>query len=113
MKLYATLGALGLILGSLFFFPAWNVYRASKSGEAALMRAEQEKRILIEQARAEVEAAQLRAEAIAIVGQAAKEFPEYRVQEFIAAFGEALQSESIEKVIFVPTEAQIPLVVPR
>ena len=40
---------------------------------------------------------------------AAKDFPEYRMQEFLGAFGEALQSDNIDKIIFVPTEANIPV----
>lgn len=79
------------------------------TGEAEYVRAEQNRRILVEQARAEKDAAELRAEAIEIVGQAAKDFPEYRMQEFLGAFGEALQSDNIDKIIFVPTEANIPV----
>lgn len=78
-------------------------------GEAEFVRAEQNRRILVEQARAEKDAALLRAEAIEIVGQAAKDYPEYRMQEFLGAFGEALQSDNIDKIIFVPTEANIPV----
>ena len=44
------------------------------------------------------------------MGAAARDFPEYRVQEFIGAFGEALQNGNIEKLVFVPTEANIPIV---
>jgi hypothetical protein len=78
-------------------------------GEAEFVRAEQNRRILVEQARAEMDASKLRAEAIQIVGQAAKDFPEYRYQEFLGAFGEALQSDAVSKIIFVPTEANIPI----
>lgn len=79
------------------------------TGEAEFVRAEQNRRILVEQARAEKDASILRAEAIEIVGQAAKDFPEYRLQEFLGSFGEALQSDNIDKIIFVPTEANIPI----
>jgi regulator of protease activity HflC (stomatin/prohibitin superfamily) len=79
------------------------------TGEAEYVRAEQNRRILVEQARAEKDAAVLRAEAIEIVGQAAKDFPEYRLQEFLGAFGEALQSDNIDKIVFIPTEANIPV----
>lgn len=78
-------------------------------GEAEFVRAEQNRRILVEQARAENDAAVLRAEAIMTVGQAAKDFPEYRYQEFLGAFGEALQNGDIEKMVFIPTEANIPI----
>lgn len=111
LRIFATIGiVLVLVISGMLFVPAWNVWSQSKAGEAELMRAEQSKKVLIEQARAEVEAAELRAQAIKVVGEAAKEFPEYRLQEFMGAFAEALQNDSIEKIIFVPTEAQIPVI---
>jgi hypothetical protein len=106
--------ALGLILGlialGMWGCPQYNVWQQELAGKAALMRAGQERQILVEQAQAEVDSATLRAEAIKIVGQAAKDFPEYRLQEFLGAFAEALQSDSINKIIFVPTERNIPIV---
>lgn len=99
------------VLAFLFwFFPTYNVWQAGLSGKAALMRAEQEKQIQIEQAKAELESAKLRAEAIEIVGEASKQYPEYRTQEFIGAFGEAIKSGAIDQIIYVPTEANIPIV---
>lgn len=107
----------GLVVTALFlvgFFmwliPKYGVWVAGLSGKATLMRAEQEKLVLIETAKAEVEAATLRAQAIEAVGAAAQKYPEYRTQEFIAAFGEAIQSGQIEQIIYVPTEANIPIV---
>ena len=97
----------------MFTLPVWNVWRADKSGEALLRKAEQEKQIMIETAKAEVESAKLRAEAIEAVGEAVKKYPEYRTQEFIAAFGEAIQSGQVEQIIYVPTEANIPIVEAR
>ncbi len=108
----APIGAVvvALIAGMMFGLPIYRVWQQGLRGEANLARAEQERQILVEQARAERDAAILRAEAIAIVGAAARDFPEYRVQEFIGAFGEALQNGNIEKLVFVPTEANIPIV---
>lgn len=108
----APIGAVvvALIAGMMFGLPIYRVWQQGLRGEANLARAEQERQILVEQARAERDAAILRAEAIAIVGAAARYFPEYRVQEFIGAFGEALQNGNIEKLVFVPTEANIPIV---
>lgn len=107
--------AVGIVLMAtiafgFWFFPTYGVWQAGLSGKAALMRAEQEKQIQIEQAKAELESAKLRAEAIAIVGEASKKFPEYRTQEFIGAFGEAIKSGAIDQIIYVPTEANIPIV---
>ena len=102
--------ALFLIIGGLMFgLPQYNVWTAGMQGKATLMRAEQEKQILIEQAKAEVEAAKLRAEAIEAVGAAAAKYPEYRHQEFIGAFAQALESGTIDQIIYVPTEAGIPI----
>jgi len=98
-----------LLIGSMFAIPAWNVWRSGLSGEADLKKATQTRQIQIEQARGEKEAAVLRAEAIKIVGQATKDFPEYRQQEFIGGFAEALKEGKINQVIYVPTEAMIPI----
>lgn len=83
---------------------------AENSGQAALLRAENEKKVMIETARAELEAAEFRAQAIEVMGEMASQFPEYRNQEFIAAFAEAIQSGAVEQIIYVPTEANIPIV---
>ncbi len=101
---------LGVIFAFMWGMPKYGVWRAGLQGEATLMRAEQEKKIQIEQAKAELESAKLRAEAIQIVGKASKDFPEYRTQEFIGAFGEAIKAGEIDQIIYVPTEANIPIV---
>lgn len=93
----------------LWAIPQYKVYYAGLAGEAMLRKAESEKKILIEQARAEVESAKLRAEAITIVGKATKDYPEYRLQEFIGAFAEALKEGNIDQIIYIPTEANIPI----
>jgi hypothetical protein len=110
------LGVIGVIValvvigGLMFGVPWYRVWNAGMSGKAALMQAEQEKQIAVETAKAEVEAAKLRAEAIALVGKASQQYPEYRQQEFIGAFGEAIKSGQVEQIIYVPTEANIPIV---
>ena len=98
------------VIGLLFFaIPMWNVWRMGLSGEAELNKAEQTKKIMIETARAEMEASSLRARAIEIMGGAAKKYPEYRQQEFIQAIGEALREGDIDQIIYVPTESNIPI----
>jgi regulator of protease activity HflC (stomatin/prohibitin superfamily) len=89
--------------------PQYAVYQARKHGEAELARADGNRQILVSQAHAEKEAAMQRAEAIKIVGQAAKDYPEYRNQEFIGAFAHAIQDGRISQIIYVPTEANIPI----
>ena len=103
------LGIIFLAGLGLFLTPQYCVWQQGLSGKASLEKASQTRQIMVEQARAEVDSAKLRAEAIKIVGQAAKDYPEYRLQEFLGAFGEALNSERIEQIIYVPTEAGIPV----
>jgi len=110
---------IGISFGTLFLIvlvgavmagcPTYNVYSARMEGEAVVARANGAKMALVAQATAEKDAAQLRADAIKIVGQAAKEFPEYRQQEFIGSFAEALHQGKISQIIYVPTEANIPI----
>ena len=98
-----------VVVISLVIAPQYGVYSQEMVGKAELARADQNRKILITQAQAEKEAAQLRADAIRIVGQMAKEFPEYREQEFIGGFSEALKEGKINQIIYVPTEANIPI----
>jgi hypothetical protein len=98
-----------LVAAGMYGCPQYAVYEQQLKGRAELARADQNRQILVSQAHAEREAATQRAEAIRIMGQAAKDFPEYRQQEFIGAFGHALQEGRISQIIYVPTEAGIPI----
>jgi regulator of protease activity HflC (stomatin/prohibitin superfamily) len=93
----------------MLVWPQYNVYAQRLSGEAALAHAHAARQVLVQQAQAEKDSATLRAEAIAIVGKAAHDFPEYRNQEFIGAIAEAMHSGKINQIIYVPTEANIPI----
>lgn len=111
---------LGIIVLFLLWMPIFGPWIAERRGMAELRQAQQNRQILVEQAeaqqqvatlRAEAErdAAVLRAEAIETIGEAAQRFPEYRSQEFIGAFAAALEAGSIDQIIYVPTEANIPI----
>lgn len=78
-------------------------------GKGILAEAEYAKKARIEQASAELAAAKDTAAAIEIVGRAAKQYPEYRQQEFMLSFGEALREGVIDQVIYVPTEGNVPV----
>ncbi|WP_286713466.1 hypothetical protein [Acinetobacter sp. UBA2581] len=99
-----------VILLLLFGWPHYKVWKQGMDGQAALAEAEQSKMIQVQVTKAELESAKLRAETIKLVGQAAKDYPEYRKQEFIGAFGEALREGRIQQIIYVLTEANIPIV---
>lgn len=113
-KGYGELGFLslaGIVLfgAMLFLWPKYRVYSQELRGQAALAEAKSSKQVQVEQARGELESSKLRAEAIKVIGKAAQDYPEYRNQEFIGAFGEALREGQIEQIIYVPTEANIPI----
>jgi regulator of protease activity HflC (stomatin/prohibitin superfamily) len=105
-----SLGTIAVIALLMFLVPLWRVWQQGLEGQAVLARAEQSRKVLVAQANAEKDSAVLRAEAIKIIGQASKEFPEYRQQEFIGSFANALESGKIAQIIYVPTEANIPIV---
>lgn len=98
-----------MIVIVLFAWPQYKVWQQGMSGQAKLAEAQQSKQIAIEQAKAELESAQLRAQAIKVIGETAKQYPEYRNQEFIGAFGDALRDGKIQQIVYVPTEANIPI----
>lgn len=93
----------------LFVWPQYKVWQQGMSGQARLAEAKQSKQIAIETAQAELDSAKLRSEAIKVIGETAKQYPEYRNQEFIGAFGDALRDGKIQQIIYVPTEANIPV----
>jgi regulator of protease activity HflC (stomatin/prohibitin superfamily) len=116
--------AIALFIGLLFatgwgwaHFRLWKAEYSGKAleiektykGKAVLAEAENARMARVEAARAEKEAAQLTADAIAIVGEAAQKYPEYRQQEFYLALGEALQEGQIDQIIYLPTEAGMPI----
>lgn len=109
---WAKRGGIVLLLGIAAVMggcPVYNVWTARLDGEATLARAQQARQVLVAQADAELEAASRRAKAIEIMGAAAQQYPEYRQQEFIGAFAEALKEGNIDQIVYVPTEANIPV----
>lgn len=114
------LALLGIIFGAMFGWAHFRLWKAEYTGrafelekmyvgKAILAEAEYSRSARVEQARAEKEAAQLTADAIEIVGEAAKAYPEYRQQEFYLALGEAFREGQIDQIIYLPTEAGLPL----
>ena len=104
----------GTVLTLILFLSAiafrhYNVWSMEMQGKAKLAEATQSRQIQIEQAKAELEASKMRAQAIQIMGEAAQKYPEYRQQEFMASFGEALREGKMSQIIYIPTEANIPL----
>ncbi|NIP54121.1 MAG: hypothetical protein GWN00_01485 [Aliifodinibius sp.] len=112
MIVWVTCGVVGvmLVILALYVWPTYRVWQKELAGKARLKEAEYTKQIMVEQAKAERDAAELQAAAIAIVGEAAQAYPEYQYQQFLTAFGTALENGDIKQVVYIPTEAGILLV---
>lgn len=117
MKKLLKILILGLMLLSVFSYalPKYMVWQQTKKGEAELARAEQNRQIAIQEARAKEESAKslanaevIRAEGIAkankIIGDSLKNNDAYIRYLWV----EALR-ETQNKVIYIPTEAGIPI----
>lgn len=89
--------------------PKYRVYSQEHSGEAALRYANLQRQALVAQAQSERDAAELRSEAIEIIGAMTQQYPEYRQQEFIGAFATCLENGCAQQIIYVPTEGMIPI----
>ena len=89
--------------------PPYRAWSMEMTGEGQLRQANLERQALVAQATAERDSAELRAEAIEIIGEAAQQYPEYRQQEFIGAFAKCLETGCASQIIYVPTEANIPI----
>jgi regulator of protease activity HflC (stomatin/prohibitin superfamily) len=115
---WSTIGSvilLFVISGGMIGCPAYRVYEQRKAGEAKLREAESSRQIVIQEAKAKLEAATLLSQADtirahgvarsnAIIGESLKGRPEYLHWLWI---------DNIEKnpqaVIYVPTEANLPI----
>lgn len=108
-------GVMVFVFGILFGWPIYSVWQQNKAGEAELARAEQNRQIAIQEARAKEESAKslanaevIRAEGVAraneIIGNSLKDNEAYIHYLWI----EALR-ESKSDVIYIPTEAGIPI----
>lgn len=104
-----------VIVGLMFAMPLYNVWQQEMTGKAEFSRAEQNRKIKVEEAKAEKESAVFRAqaeverakgvaEANEIIGGSLKNNKDYLVYLWI----QALYDES-NSVIYVPTEANLPI----
>ncbi|MBP5412517.1 MAG: hypothetical protein J6Y47_04580 [Bacteroidales bacterium] len=107
--------AAAVLFGLMFGMPLYNVWQQEMRGKAEFSRAEQNRKIKVEEARAEKESASFRAEAEIIraegvakaneiIGGSLKDNKDYLTYLWI----QALYDES-NSVIYVPTEANLPI----
>lgn len=115
-QIWYWLGGVVLIGLVLFGYPQYDVYRQTLKGEAELARATQNRQIRIQEAKAKQEAAALEAlaeierakgvaEANKIIGDSLKGNEAYLRYLWI----QGLQEGATPQVIYVPTEAGLPI----
>ena len=109
---------IGLLCGGLYGCPKYSVYNQRLQGEAELARAESNRRIAIAEAEAKKESAKqlaeaevIRAEGVAkantIIGDSLKNNEAYLRYLYITGLNET--SDKGNKIIYVPTEAGLPI----
>jgi regulator of protease activity HflC (stomatin/prohibitin superfamily) len=109
-----TIGVIVLILGFAFGLPIYRVWQQEMSGRAEFAKAEQNRRIMIEEAKANLEAEKLNAEAEIIRAEGAAKAIAVENGSLTPTYIQYLwvrtqQMSGAEKIIYVPTEASLPI----
>lgn len=104
-----------LILGVMFGYPIYKVWSAEQEGRAEFARAEQNRQIAVQEAKAKMESAELLAEAeitrakgLAQANKIVADSLQGKSEYIHYLWIEALK-ESKDQVIYIPTEAGIPV----
>ena len=108
--------ALAVILGLMFGLPMYNVWQQEMSGRAELAKAEQNRQIRIEEAKANLEAEKLNAQAEIERAKGAAEAIRIENGSLTTTYIQYLwvrQQNNIDKVVYIPTEANLPILEAR
>ena len=108
---------LGLIFGIFWGWPQYKVYSQEMEGEAILAKAQSERRVLVETAKAKLDASKLdaqaeieRAKGVAasnkIIADGLQNNENYLKYLWISKLGE---NQNAPTIIYVPTEAGLPI----
>lgn len=105
--------SLAVILGLMFGLPLYNVWQQEMSGKAELAKAEQNRQIKIEEAKANLEAEKLNAQAEVERAKGAAEAIRIENGSLTPTYIQYLwvrqQNNVPDKVIYIPTEANLPI----
>lgn len=111
--LLITVVVLLLIVGGCWGIPHWRVFANRLEGEAEFARAEQNRRIKIEEAKANLEAERMNAEAEVERAKGAAKAIEIENGKLTSTYIQYLwvrqQSGCNNKIIYIPTEACMPI----
>lgn len=111
-----SLAVIGSVCGGLYGCPSYNVYSSEKEGQAEYARAEANRQIVVRQAQAKLDASKLEAgaeverakgvaEANKIIGSSLHDNEAYLRYLWITN----IESSRDRTVVYVPTEAQLPI----
>ena len=107
-----------VVSGLMFGLPLYNVWQQEMSGKAEMAKAEQNRKILVEEAKARLEAEKLNAEAEierakgmdqAMEIENGKLTPVYNQYLFIRTLEKISDKGSLPQTIYVPTEGMLPV----
>ena len=100
-------------LGCMFGCPKYNVWRAEMKGRASMAQAEQDRKIQIEEAKANLEAQKLNSEAEIVRAEGMAKAIEIENGKLTTKYIQYLWVRNIEafegEKIYIPTEANLPI----
>lgn len=106
-----------LCLGLMIGYPIYNVWSSRKSGEAEMAKAEQNRKIQIEEAKANLEAQRLNSEAEVERAKGMAKAIEIEngklTDKYIQYLWVRNMENNINEKIYIPTEANLPLLEAR
>lgn len=107
-------GVITIILGMMIGVPVYNVWRSNKVGLAEYVRAEQNRKIKIEEAKANLEAEKLNAQAEIERAKGAAEAIRIENGSITPTYIQYLwvrqqNANTNNKIIYIPTEAGLPI----
>lgn len=110
----AIVGVITIILGIMIGGPVYNVWRSNKVGLAEYVRAEQNRKIKIEEAKANLEAEKLNAQAEIERAKGAAEAIRIENGSITPTYIQYLwvrqqNANTNNKIIYIPTEAGLPI----
>ncbi len=114
VTLWSVLGVVALILILMFGMPVYRVWAQEMSGRAEYAKAEQNRKIKIEEAKANLEAEKLNAQAEVERAKGAAQAIEIENGKLTPTYIQYLWvrqqgSNNVEKIIYIPTEASMPI----
>jgi regulator of protease activity HflC (stomatin/prohibitin superfamily) len=107
-----------LIAGLMFGLPLYNVWQQEMSGKAEMAKAEQNRQILVEEAKAKLEAERLNAQAEIERAKGMAQAMEIENGKLTSTYNQYLFIRTLEKIsdkgslpqtIYIPTEGMLPV----